>query len=58
MQIGGKLYDLLLRDWESFAIYLYSDSWNYLILLWGTGFFKTAIFATDVSARIFYITRF
>ncbi len=56
MERGGKLYDLLLRD--SFGIYLYSDSWNYLILLWGTSFFKTAIFATDIGAGIFYVTRF
>lgn len=54
--IKGKLYDLLLRD--SFGIYLYSDSWNYLVLLWGTGLFGKAIFASNIGATLFYVGRF
>lgn len=52
----NKLCRTLRND--SYGIYLYSDSWNYVLLLLGTTFFGERIFASNVGALVFYCTRF
>lgn len=47
----------LLRN-DSYGIYLYSDSWNYVLLLFGTTYFGEDIFASNVGVLAFYCIRF
>lgn len=43
---------------NSFGIYLYSDSWNYLILCVGTMFFGSSLYVNNAGAIIFFGVRF
>ncbi len=50
------LYKELRRD--SFGIYLYSDSWNYVILFIGYIVVGKNMFMNNIYATILYIVRF
>lgn len=54
--VESKVYQYLLRD--SFGIYLYSDTLNYVILYVGTRMFGNYLFVSGVGATVLYVVRF
>lgn len=54
--IESKLYKLLLKN--SFGLYLYSDSWNYVCLAVAVSFFGSNVFNTNFGVLLLFITRF
>lgn len=54
--IKTKCFKLLLRD--SFGIYLYSDSLNYVILYACTSLFGDSVFVSNIGSLTLYFTRF
>jgi fucose 4-O-acetylase-like acetyltransferase len=54
--VSTKVYRLLLRN--SFGIYLYSDSWNYIILAVCVEIFGGWLFDNNIGTLFFVILRF
>lgn len=45
-----------IRD-NTLGLYLYSDTWNYVILFIATGWFGNTLFVTNIGAALFYFSR-
>lgn len=50
-----RIFNLLRRD--SFGIYLYSDSLNYIILMIGAILFGGKIWSNDIYSTVFFLAR-
>jgi len=50
-----RIFNLLRRD--SFGIYLYSDSLNYIILMIGAILFGGKIWNNDIYSTVFFLAR-